>query len=78
MVATRSTNDVTNGFVEGLNKAIGHMLVKVVEELIPPVAQSIHKLAQVLVAGSLRPPYPFICFCHIQILPAALPGPAAQ
>jgi hypothetical protein len=60
MIPTRPTDSISDSEIDALDEAIRYSLVEVVEEFVPPVAQGIHKLAQVLVTCVLRSPQ--LCF----------------
>ena len=57
MIAARLADGVSDSAIEPLNETIRHSFVEIVEKLIPPVAQSVRKLARVLVTGFFCAPY---------------------
>jgi len=50
-------DDVADGTVNTFDEALGHSVVKVVEELVPPVAQSVGKPDQVATSRDSDLPY---------------------
>ena len=56
--AESAIDDAADGTVDTFDKALGHSVVKVVEELMPPVAQSVGKPNQVSTARDSGLPHP--------------------